>query len=359
MIFGERVKQARQLCPMTQADLSARLGVSQSTIAHVEHGRLSPSQELINAIALQTGFPPSFFRQPPDEDVPLGSLLFRARASASSQVENLAYRYAQMGYRLVRKLLERTKRNPLQLPRLDNEIPASAAERTRAGLGLPPDRPIERLTNCLERAGVVVFSLPIVLPKIDAFSIWADETTPMIILSYVHGGDGSRLRYSVAHEVGHLVMHRSFSGDVQALENEANAFAGELLLPEIAIREEVSPPVSLSALAALKNKWGVSIQAIIMRAYELEIITERQKKYLFQQLSAKGWRTREPRNLDVSVERPQTLPFLAQLHYGSPIDYAKLGSHTNLRSGFVEDFMNAQNGFLDDRQPRKRTGLAG
>ena len=342
MIFGERVKQARQLRTLTQTELAKRLSTSQSTIAHIENERLSPSRELLEAIAFQTGFPPSFFRQPPEEDMPLGSLIFRARASASSQAETTGYRYTQIGYRMIRSLLAKTKPIAVRLALLDDEDPSTAAKLTRSNLGLPPDRPIGTLVNALERAGVVIFSLPIPLPKIDAFSMWAEEGLPMIILANTSNQDGSRLRFSVAHEVAHLVLHRTLGGDFKEIESEANRFAGEFLLPEAAFREEVFPPVTLSALARQKVRWRVSLQALVMRAYELEIITQRQRKYLFQQLSAKGWRRREPRNLDAPVEHPQTLSHLAELHYGKPIDYRRLAAHTNLRSRFVEEFINAQ-----------------
>ena len=76
----------------------------------------------------------------------------------------------------------------------------------------------------------------------------------------------------------------------------------ELLMPEAAMRHEIIPPVTLTGIARLKLKWKVSIQALIRRAYELSIITANQYKYLFTQLSARGWRTREP--VELLAEKP-------------------------------------------------------
>lgn len=347
MIFGERVRQARELRGLTQTELARRLNITQSSVAQVESGRLSPSGEAVEAIALQTGMPPSFFGQPPDDHFPLGSLLFRSKAAMTSREERQAHRYAQVGYRMIDKLLERVKPIPLLLPRIDEHIPAVAADITRTAFGLSPDQPISHLMNTIERSGVYGLALPIKLKNIDAFSSWAGANSgrPVVVLLKADlASDGARLRWSVAHEIGHLVMHRAMRGELAEIEREANQFAGQLLMPEVAIREELLPPVTLSSIAALKQRWGVSLAALIMRAFDLDMITRRQRTYLFQQLSAKGWRTREPPNLDVPVERPQSLPQLASLFYGTPIACARLASDVNLSTRLIEEFVGAHGG---------------
>ncbi|MCH7697656.1 MAG: XRE family transcriptional regulator [Chloroflexi bacterium] len=342
MIFGDRIRQARQLGQFTQAQLADALKVSQSAIARMENGRLAPSDELVRAIATETGFPSSFFAQPPDEDVPLGSLLFRAKAAASARTETTAYRYAQLGFRIIRSLLAKTKPIRLLLAKLDDEDPEVAAQITRANLRLAADEPVPNLINVLELSGVIVLSLPTVLKGVDAFSMWASDGIPFIVLSSSDQTDGARLRYSVAHEVAHLVLHQTLTGGVPELEEEANRFAGELLFPERAFLSNVDRPVTLSGLARHKIRWGLSLQALVMRAKELGLLTSRQKTYLFQQLSSKGWRLREPPNLDVHVESPRTLVHLAELHYGDPINYEDLARDVNLSGHFVEKFVTAQ-----------------
>src|ERR1700693_1826607 len=87
-------------------------------------------------------------------------------------------------------------------------------------------------------------------------------------------------------------------------EKRAYTFAAELLMPEAAMRREITGPITLSSLAVLKPRWRVSIQALIRRAYDLHLIGDRQYRYLFEQLSAKGWRSKEPSNLDIPIEKP-------------------------------------------------------
>ncbi len=345
MIFGERLKQVRELNGLTQTELASRLGITQSSVAQFESGRLSPSDDLLDAISLQTRFPPSFFKQPPDEDFPLGSLLFRAKAATTSREETRGYRYAQIGYRIINRLLQRVKAVPLRLPMIDDDLPSVAADITRAALGLSPDQPIGHLINTIERGGVIGIALPVKPKGIDAFSLWVGPKPerPLLIASLVEG-DGARFRWSSAHEIGHLVMHHTIAGAVGEIEREANEFAAQFLMPEQALREELDPPITLSSVASLKPRWGVSMAALIMRASDLGIITLRQRKYLFQQLSMRGWRTREPPNLDVEIERPQTLPQLASLFYGDPIDCGHLAIDMNLHSHLVEEFLGAHGG---------------
>ncbi|MCH7472745.1 ImmA/IrrE family metallo-endopeptidase, partial [bacterium] len=262
---------------MDDCRIAAPLGVSQSTIAYIENGRLTPSDELLEAIAGQTGFPSAFFQQETGSDFPLGSLLlFRARASVTASDQSFAHRYAQVVYELAGKLARRVTTIHLRLPQINDDIPESAASMTRDALGLSPDTPIRDLIHTIEKSGVFVLALPFSLERIDAFSLWAGSHSETPVIVVLSDAPGDRLRFNVAHEIGHLVMHRSMKGDVQGVEKEADRFAGALLLPEPAMREELFAPITLTSIAALKRRWRVSMQALIMRAFDLGIITDRQ-----------------------------------------------------------------------------------
>lgn len=340
MINGERVRQARELRGFTQTELAGRVGVRQSTIAHVETARSQPSKEVLEAIALQTGFPPAFFRQDTYTDFPLGTLQFRGRMSMSAAQRAQAHQYAKTIHEGVQKMAERINERPVRLPRLDDS-PDTAARVARTALGLAPDTPIKHLTNALERGGVLILALPVELEKREAYSLWtgADLDKPVIIVA--DGSPGDRLRLSIAHELGHLVMHQAPKGDLKTIEREAYRFAGEFLMPEQTIREELLPPVTLTSLAALKPRWRVSMGALAQRARELEIITPRQLTYLRKQLSKRGWHRNEPPNLAVSIEKPRAVRKMAELLYGSPIDYKRLASDTNLTEQFVKEIIEA------------------
>ena len=343
MINGEKLRQARDICALTQSELGRRIGANQSSIAYVESGRLSPSAELLNAIATETGFPVAFFQEEVDDDFPLGSLLlFRSRASLTAKQENQVHQYARVLFQCREKLQRHVTSIPLCMPQTEDTPPEEAAQLTRAALGLSPDRPMGDLIRMLELAGVIVIALPLAIRGLDAFSLWTmsgeDSRAVIVVLS---GSPGDRRRFSVAHEVGHLVMHRSIRGSIVKIEREADLFAGALLIPGGALRQELFPPVTLTNLAALKRRWRVSMQALIMRAFELGVVSERQKRYLFQQMSARGWRKQEPAALDVPLERPRALRQMAELVYGAPLDFERLARDVHLPQALVKNAMLA------------------
>lgn len=337
MAEGVRIKQAREFRGLTQTELADRVGIGQSAVAQIEAGRIWPSSEVMEAIAFQTGFPLSFFKQEPFTDFSLGSLVFRARKAMTAKERAQVYRHGEVIYEGVARMAARVETGPLRIPRLaspDFESPEQAAVLTRIALGLSPDTPIPNLLNTVERAGAFVIGLPLQAKDAVAYSLWAD-TRPVIVI--FQGVLGDRLRFSVAHELGHLVMHQSLPRDEKQREQEAHAFAGELLMPESAAQSELIPPITLTELAQLKPRWGMAISALIMRARHLGLITPRQTKYLFQQISQRGWRTREPANLDIPVEKPRAMRKMAELLYGDPPDYRRLASELNLPLALIRN----------------------
>jgi Zn-dependent peptidase ImmA (M78 family) len=177
------------------------------------------------------------------------------------------------------------------------------------------------------------------LPRRDACSAWAggDGSTPVIVVAATAAGD--RRRFSVAHELGHLVLHHTPEGAPHALEQQADAFAEAFLLPEGAMRAALVPPITLTTLADLKARWGVSLQALIRRAHTLDLIMPSQYHSLSAQLGARGWRTREP--VALPVERPRALRQLAELLYGVPIHYLALAHAAGLDPAYARDLLEA------------------
>jgi Zn-dependent peptidase ImmA (M78 family)/DNA-binding XRE family transcriptional regulator len=338
VITPDRLRQARELRGLTQTALARQVGVHPSAIAQLETGRMQPSPAVLDALGRATGFPVAFFTRPSGPALPPGSLRFRARAALTARQRRQAWAYAQMLYELMASLAAQTEYPAPRLPRLDSD-PVAAATLTRQALGLASDRPIGPLIRTLERHGVWVLAIPVPLPRRDACSAWAggDGATPVLVVAATPAGD--RRRFSVAHELGHLVLHHTPEGTPHALEQQADAFAEAFLLPVAAMRVALVPPITLTTLADLKTRWGVSLQALIRRALTLEIISPSQYRSLSTQLGARGWRTREP--IAVPVERPRALRQLAELLYGVPIAYPALARDANLDPAFVQDLVDA------------------
>lgn len=349
MINGYRIRQARELLRLNQADLAEKLGVTQSTIAQIEGGRFQPSEELVEALTMQLGYPLAFFTQDDPPHFPQGSMLWRAHSGLSALEKAEAHRYGQLIYEISLKLSKHVKnKTPLRLPQLAEEptSPVIAAQLTRDVLGLSPDMPIPHLVRAMEQIGVLVFPLPTHLEGRDAYSLWnrfptlwttQELTRPIIVLS--GGVPGDRLRFSLAHELGHLVMHQSIQGASSALEDEAQQFAAEILMPETAAREKILPPVTISSLVALKPQWGMSIQALLLRARDLEIISYRQYRTLYDRIRHYDWQEHEP--VEIVPEKPRALRQMIEMVYGSQIDYMRLAADLCISPYFMRRLVQA------------------
>jgi Zn-dependent peptidase ImmA (M78 family) len=249
-----------------------------------------------------------------------------------------AFWLAHTLYELMAQMAAHAEVPAPRVPQLASD-PVAAARQTREALDLAPDQPIGPLIRTLERAGVWVMAIPVPLPPREAFSAWAggDASTPVIVVTATMAGD--RRRFSVAHELGHLVLHQVPQGSPHEVEQQADLFAAEFLLPKTAMRQALVPPITLTTLADLKARWGVSLQALIRQARTLEIITLSHYRALYAQLGARGWRTQEP--LAVPVERPRALRQLAELLYGRPIDTRRLADEMGLDPSFIQDLLEA------------------
>jgi Zn-dependent peptidase ImmA (M78 family)/DNA-binding XRE family transcriptional regulator len=339
MINGERVKQVRELRGLTQTELAQSIGVTQSEIAHIEAGTVTPSDEILQQVAFKTQFPLPFFKQRTSIDFPLGSLLYRAKSNVTLKKRREAHQFARIIFEVIDRLEKHKSVNsqiPLRLPRLNNVSIEDAAAQTRAAFGLWPDIPVENLINTIEKNGVLVIALPVDIEGIDAFSTWVGDTKvrPVIVLTNSKT-PGDRLRFSVSHEVGHLVAHYNVNYSLSEIDKEADVFASHFLTPADAIKSDMERPVTLLGLMQLKSKWKVSVQSLIRRAYDLQLVNQRQYHYLMYQLSSRYGRMKEP--VDIKIEKPRFFGQLAEIVYGVPVDYKSLASHMYLPARLVRD----------------------
>lgn len=134
------------------------------------------------------------------------------------------------------------------------------------------------------------------------------------LVAYFPGSSGDRDRFTLAHELGHLVLH-TFRPHAADAEGEANRFAGAFLVPYERAKDELTDRLTLENYARRKATWGVSIQALIMRAAAVGNPTESRKRSLYVQISQRGWRKEEP--VEVGRESPLLLWTLLVREYGS------------------------------------------
>jgi len=338
---GDRLKRAREIKGWTQLEMAEAVNVTQAAIARIEQNLLEPSEQLVQQIALATGFPVAFFFQETSVDFPLGSLLFRQHMTLKSRERDQILQTAWVSYVIYDHMARRLKLMPLRLPRVENEDIQTAALLTRNALGIEPGVPVKNLVHKLEKAGVAVLAIPLEIHGHDAFSLWADNRRAVIVLS--SGKPGDRQRHTAAHEAAHLVLHHALYGSRDEAEKDAEVFASEFLMPEEIMREEIVKPVTLSSLAELKPRWGVSIGSLIERAFQLKVISVDQRKYLWKQMGLRGWRTQEPANLNIEPEKPRALRKMAELLYENKdgsINYQKLARDTSMPASLVAQVLD-------------------
>jgi len=349
---GKRVRQVRELMGMTQTAFAAKVGVSQGAIAQVEGAFKNASADLIQRIAMQSRrFRVAFFYNDPPIELSADSVMFRAKASMTRTDENEARRYTEVVCELAAVLLRRIKPLQFKLSQVTATDPRESARETRAILGIPSLEPIPHLLKEIEKSGVLVLSLPTELEGRDALSVWVDAIKmPVIALSRNRPGD--RIRLSAGHELGHIALRHAKRLHAKE-EKDAYEFSAELLLPEAAMRREMTPPVTLTTLAKLKSRWRMSLQALILRGQGLGIITDDQSADLYTQLSAKGWRKQEP--VGIPEERPRLVRQLTEISYGQ--DWGGLADELGFERDFVQQILECYEAKTDSSAHRSKVVL--
>lgn len=307
------LEMARDSRRMTQAALSAAIGAAQGTISKLENGQGTPSDELLEKIAKALGYDIALFFEP---FVPHGPSLFlhRKRASLPILDQKAIHATIEIIRLQVNKLLRSVEIPEMRVPFLDPERlgrrPGEIARELRMHWGIP-NGPIENLTAILESVGIIVVPFDFGSRLIDAVSVFSarEPVPPVMFLN--SQSPGERTRFTAAHELGHLIMHcrKDFPGE--DAEEEADAFAGEFLMPSSDIRGSLGG-LNLEALGSLKRRWRVSMQAILMAAERLGRITPYKSRSLWKQISALGYRTREP--FEIPVEEPTLIRDIVRTH---------------------------------------------
>jgi Zn-dependent peptidase ImmA (M78 family) len=142
--------------------------------------------------------------------------------------------------------------------------------------------------------------------KLDAFSQWPPGMPPMFFVNRAAPPD--RCRYTLAHEIGHIVMHYIPTTD---MEREADRFAAEFLMPKKEIIGEFGR-FNLERAAAMKQYWKVAMSALIRRAHDLGKITDAQYRRMMTMMSSRGWRMSEP--VQIPHEAPTVVRSVIDLH---------------------------------------------
>lgn len=315
--MGERAfnpqmfKLGRDRMALTQADLAKSAGVTQALVSKMENGFIQePSDEAIGRLAAVMRLPPSFFYQS-ERAVGLPHFHYRKRAKLGakplSRIEAVVNIRRQHIAKLVRSY-EFEPSKPIPQIDLDNTgfSPEIVADRMRE-YWLIPRGPIDNVVEVIEQAGGVVVLTNFGTDLLDGISFRYEGLPPLFFMNREVPAD--RFRFSLAHELGHMVMH-GVPDDDEKMENEAHRFAASFLMPAKEIKPYLSAP-KLSALGRVKSYWKVSIKSLIKRAHDLKLVTPNQYKSLNIQYS-KVFGNGEP--IPLEQEKPSRLHDMVDYH---------------------------------------------
>jgi len=330
-VIGDRVRHARLYYGWTQEQLASLVGVSQSAIHQIEvKGQIS--EETLASVAKATGFASWWFELGALPDLPEGTLRYRKYASAPKRDDDRVRAYARHTVEAVERLSRHADLPPLRMSavardeNIDMDRIETVAIEVRDWLGVGVKDPIPNLVRAVERSGVLVLGIAFELAKHDAVSFWSDFPNGRPFVFFSRGYVGDRQRFSIAHEIGHLVLHQLRNVDNKTAEDEANAFAGALLMPRSAAREEIDEPVTLHGLAYVKAKWGISIRALIRRSLDVGLISPTRRQSLEKQYTTRKWRA-DGEPVEVREEQPVLVSRLVDVTVGrgtSPTALSKI-----------------------------------
>ena len=162
--------------------------------------------------------------------------------------------------------------------------PEQVAEFVRRKWNLD-ERPIESMMQLLEGRGVRIFSLPADAADAGTFSLW-HRNQPFVLLDAAK--PQGELRFELALQLGHLLLHRSGAPAGPKGQHAAGAFAAAFLMPADAICADARHPPALAKLIDLARKWGVPPTAIAHRLHKLELLSDWQYRKVRDQVTAHG-----------------------------------------------------------------------
>lgn len=308
---------ARQYRGKSQAEVADLAALDQGHYSKIERGitNAPPRAENIEAIARALDFPISYFMQNDElSGLPLSVHEASWRKRASVNASDMKRLHAELNIRImhVRRYLQAVDvEGELPLPRQDADDMGGAenvAHHIRRTWMIPAG-PIKNLTKLCERAGVLVIHCDFA-EKIDGVTMRLRDVPPLIFLNKSAPPD--RMRHSLAHELGHLIMHSIPS---EQMEEEADTFAGELLAPISELKSDlIGGRPSLERFVQLKKYWKVSVASLVYRAKKYGYLSENQSEYLWRQISMRGWRKREPDETQFPSESPQLFTHIVDLH---------------------------------------------
>jgi Zn-dependent peptidase ImmA (M78 family) len=295
--MGSRIKRRRLIFGYSLDDLKDKIAeaghsISKSALSKYELDKSVPKATNLWYIAraLETS-PDYFFRT---SNIEVEWIAFRKKTKLSKKSEELIGSLAKEHIEaqlylndILDKEINRQKITKIDIGNIEEAEEAAERLRTEWGLG---NWPIESVTGLLENSGFFILEIEEV-ENFDGLSGIADNSLPVIVT--VKKNPIDRKRFTLAHELGHLILHTHNIDDEQA----ACRFAAAFLVPRYILYKKIGTKrknIDLRELILMKEEYGISIQALIKRCYDLQIISSNIYKSMNIVVRSRGFHRNEP-----------------------------------------------------------------
>lgn len=377
MFIGESLTNIRILNDMSRSQLADKIGITEQAIWQYENGYVSPKLEVINKLKQIFNVKASYFYKHDllngyfKENIQVEHIAYRSETINSlskTQSESMYIRYLDAFMKNVEKPIEYPENLLLDLrdeiiqfisqnSNLDRSLQikqAAIIARNKIGLN---ENSNDNLLFYVEKAGAFIFEKEIG-DTIDAYSLWSKDDRPYIILGTMKKA-AVRRNFDIAHELGHLLLHYKIEFTMQEksmykkFEDEANSFASEFLLPEIQFVQDFKSIIKKSnpnAYLEMKAKWHVSLQALVMRAFNLKLINYQQYRYFYMLVNKLGIKENEPLDDVLPIKRPNKVKSVLKLLFENnlvsiydlkeqlKVDLDFISKLTGIPDSFFEEF---------------------
>ncbi len=298
--FSSRLKSARQLRGLSLRQLCDRLDnkISRQAISQYENGRMKPSGENLLLICEVLDISPEYFNRPTIDLLEiefrkLKKLSVKEQQQIEAQAADFFARFLELEELLGAEV--HFERPILKKGILTYEEVEDAAQKVREFWKLGED-PIPNVVELLEEKGLKVCEIK----ANDAFSGMAAKTGSghyVMVLNTHKEIETVRKRFTALHELGHIIL--DFASEVEENQKEkfCHYFAGAMLFPKSRIEKELGGfrrNIHFGELLAIKEQYGISMQALLYRLRQLGIITEHQYRMQMKMIIQRGWKKKEP-----------------------------------------------------------------
>ena len=289
--IGANIRRIMKIKGYSIAKLSERMEVGTATISNILNGRSEPKSSTLLKFcnALEVGLPEVLADAPR-----LRSLRFRTMSTLSAREkaerDQMLYETARWlkNYNTLEELLD--DKPEYMFKDLEAADPLKLAAIVREKLGLAEFQPIVDLPAEIEKAGIKLYLHPFGFKKTFGLSVADADMGPAIVVNSEKEISVERRIFTIAHELGHLLMHRGSYNDDETVEDkegsqekEADLFAGEFLLPTAAFKKEWAEAAGLDLVdrvLKIKKIYRVSYQVVLMRLTQILLNFESPQIYI-------------------------------------------------------------------------------